>query len=145
MNFPEVYERYAREIIADLYPLYLSGDASPDTRRLVEAFVKEDPDFLPMLGETGRDSLGGLIPPALSPDHELKTLARVKRRLLGPIWMMQFAIIFSCFAFGRIVADTSLDVSPRNFIVTATIAVGFWVAFFVKLFRGRKAVLVRLL
>jgi hypothetical protein len=137
-------ENITREIIADLYPLYLSGDASPDTRQLVEAFLKEDPELVSRLGESGGNRLGAYVTPGLSPDHELKTLTRVKRRLLGPIWMMQLAIIFSCFAFGRIVADTSFDVSPRNFIVTATIAVCFWVAFIVKLFRGRKAALVRL-
>ena len=137
-------ENITREIITDLYPLYVTGDASPDTRRLVEAFVEEDPEFLRMLGEAGQDRLGAYAPPTLSPDHELKTLARVKRHLFGPIWAMQLAIIFSCFAFGRIVSDTSFDVSPRKFIATASIAVCFWVWFFVKLFRGRRAVLVRL-
>jgi hypothetical protein len=137
-------ENITREIITDLYPLYVSGDASPDTKRLVEAYVKEDAEFLPTLGEAGRDPLAAYAPPTLSSDHELKTLARVKRHLLGPIWALQLAIIFSCFAFGRIVSDTSFDVSPRKFIVTAVIAVCFWVWFFVKLFRGRRAVLVRL-
>jgi hypothetical protein len=137
-------ENITREIIADLYPLYLSGDASPDTRQLVEAFVKEDPEFLRVLGETRRDALGVYAPPKLAPDHELKTLALVKRRLLGPTWALFLAMMFSGFAFGRIVSDTSFDVSPRNFIVTAAIAGCFWVVFFVKLFRGRKAVLVRL-
>jgi hypothetical protein len=137
-------ENITREIIADLYPLYLSGDASPDTRRLVEAFVKEDPEFLQVLEESGRDSLKAYATPTLSPDHELKTLARLKRRISEPTWPLSLAMIFSGLAFGRIVSDTSFDVSPRNFIVTAAIAVCFWVWFFVKLFRGRKAVLVRL-
>lgn len=137
-------ENITREIIADLYPLYLSGDASPDTRRLVETFVKEDPEFVQVLGETGRDSLKAYSAPALSPDHELKTLARLKRRLSAPTGPLFLAMIFSGFAFGRIVSDTSFDVSPRKFIVTAVIALCFWVWFFVKLFRQRRAVLVRL-
>jgi hypothetical protein len=49
-------------------------------------------------------------------------------------------MLFSCFAFGRIVADTSWDVSPANFIATASIAVAFWVAFFVRLIWMRKQV-----
>jgi hypothetical protein len=137
-------ENITREIIADLYPLYVSGDASPDTRLLVQAFVKEDPEFLKTLSDEGWDALAACAPPSLSPDHELRTLARVKKRLLGPMGVMRFAIIFSCLAFGRIVSDTSFDVSPRKFIVTASIAVCFWVWFFVRLFRGRRAVLVRL-
>jgi hypothetical protein len=136
-------ENITPEIIADLYPLYASGDASADTCRLVEAYLKEDPEMLPTL-EIGRDPLAGQAAPSLPPDLELKTLGQIKRKLFGPMWLMCFAIMFSCFAFGRIVADTSFDVSPRRFIVTAVIALCFWVAFFVKLFRGRRAVLVRL-
>jgi len=137
-------ENITRNVIADLYPLYISGDASPDTRGLIEAFMKEDPEFLRMLGETGRHSLAAYTAPSLPPDHELKTLAKIKRRLAGPMWLLQLAMVSSGVAFGRIISDTSFDVSPRKFIVTAAIAVCFWVAFFVKLFRGRRAVLVRL-
>jgi hypothetical protein len=137
-------ENINRDIIADLYPLYVSGDASPHTRDLVEAYLREDPEFARALKETGRDPLAGFTPPSLPPDNELKTLDRIKRRLFGPIWLMQLAIASSCVAFGRIVADTSFDVSPRKFIVAAAVAVCFWVAFFVKLFKGRRAVLVRL-
>jgi hypothetical protein len=137
-------ENVTRDVIADLYPLYVSGDVSQDTRRLIEAFLSQDPEFARALRESGGDSLAAYAPPPLSPDHELKTLARLKRRLSGPYWLLQLAMIFSGLAFGRIVADTSWDVSPRNFIVTAIIAASFWVAFFVRLFRGRRTVLVRL-
>ena len=137
-------ENVTREIITDLYSLYASGEASPDTRRLVEAFLREDAEFARSLKETGPDLLAGSTPLSLPPDHELKTLARLKRRLSGPIWLLQLALITSCLAFGRIVSDTSFDVSPRKFIVMAVSAACFWVAFFVKLFHGRRAVLVRL-
>jgi ferric-dicitrate binding protein FerR (iron transport regulator) len=137
-------ENVTRDIIADLYPLYLSGDVSADSRKMVETFLSEDQEFARSLAETGRDSLAAYAQPSLPPDHELKTLAKVKRRLWGPMGLLQLAIFASCVAFGRIVSDTSFDVSPRKFIVTAVIAACFWVAFFVKLFRGRRAVLVRL-
>jgi hypothetical protein len=48
-------------------------------------------------------------------------------------------MLFSGFAFGRIISDTSWDVSPVNFIVIATIAVAFWIAFFTRLVWLRKA------
>jgi len=41
------------------------------------------------------------------------------------VWLLQFALVFTCIAFGRIVSDTSFDVSPRNFFVTATVAACF--------------------
>ena len=136
-------DNLTRVVIADMWPLYISGDVSQDTRRFVEDYLSRDPEFARELKQSG-DSLPACSPPSLPPDHELKTLARLKRRMTGPIWLMQLAIVFSCFAFGRIVSDTSFDVSPRNFIITASIAACFWVAFLVRLLRGRRTGLVRL-
>jgi len=62
--------------------------------------------------------------------------------LRGFPWLLQLAILFSASAFGRIVSDTSWDVSPRNFIITAGIAVCFWIAFFVTLWRMRARILI---
>jgi anti-sigma factor RsiW len=133
-----------REIIIDLWPVYASGEASEDTRALVDAFLAGDPELARSLKEGGDNPLASCAVPSLPPDHQLKTLDRLRRRLRGPIWLLQFAIMFSCFAFGRIVSDTSWDVSPRNFIVTSLIAAAFWVAFLLVLFRGRRSVLIRL-
>ena len=57
--------------------------------------------------------------------------------------LLQLAMIMSGLAFGRIISDTSFDVSPGKFIITAAIAVCLWIAFFVKLIRGRRDFLVR--
>lgn len=133
-----------REVISDLWPLYLSNDLSADSRRLIEEFLERDPELARELADVGNDALGAYKPPSLPPDHELKTLQRVKRRLWGYPILLQLAMVFSGLSFGRIVSDTSWDVSPRNFIITAAIAGAFWIAFFVTLFRGRRALLVRL-
>jgi anti-sigma factor RsiW len=133
-----------RDVITDLWPVYASGEASPDTRALVEDFFAGDPELARTLGEAGDDALASCAIPALPPDHQLKTLDRVRRRLRGPTWLMQLAITFSAIAFGRIVSDTSWDVSPRNFIIAVLIAAAFWIAFLVVLFRGRRSVLIRL-
>ena len=132
-----------RDVISDLWPLYLSDDLSADARRLVDDFLDGDPELARTLREAVPDPLRAVAPPRLPPDHELSTLQRVKRRLWGYTGLLQFAMTFSVLAFGRIVADTSWDVSPRNFIITAAIAVAFWVAFFITLYRGRYAILVR--
>jgi hypothetical protein len=34
-----------RDVVTDLLPLYFSGEASEDTRRVVEDFFRENPDF----------------------------------------------------------------------------------------------------
>ncbi len=97
-------ENITRDVIVDLWPLYVSGDASPDTRRLVETFLKQDAEFAAEL-KTERRTSSGLGPPSLPADHELETLDRLKRRLHGPVWLLYLAIMFSAFAFGRIVSE----------------------------------------
>jgi hypothetical protein len=137
-------ENVTRDVIADLWPLYVSGEGSQDTRRVIEAFLSEDPEFSRRLSQNAREPLPVHDVPSLTPDHELKTLALIKRRLAGPRWLLLLALVSSAIAFGRIVSDTSFDVSPRAFIATAVVAACFWVAFFVRLFRGRREILVRI-
>jgi anti-sigma factor RsiW len=127
-----------REVVSDLWPLYVSGDVSPATRSVVDEFLAADPEFAQGLRDAADDPLVAVVAPALPPDHELKTLELVKRRLWGYPLLLQLALVFSALAFGRIVSDTSWDVSPRNFFITSAIAAAFWIAFFVTLYRGRR-------
>jgi ferric-dicitrate binding protein FerR (iron transport regulator) len=131
-----------RQVISDLWPLYVAGEASADTRALVESFLAADPPFATALRESAGVGLGVAPAPALAPDHELKALARTRRRLKGYVWLLQLALLFTALSFGRIVSDTSWDVSPRNFIITAAIAAAFWIAFFVSLIRMRARILL---
>jgi anti-sigma factor RsiW len=137
-------ENVTRDVVSDLWPLYVSGEASADTRTLVEAFLREEPEFARELAQDAGMPLPSHDVPSLTPDHELRTLAQIKRRLTGPRWLLLLAMVFTMQAFGRIISDTSFDVSPRNFIATAVVAAVFWVAFLVRLFHGRREVLVRI-
>jgi hypothetical protein len=131
-----------RQVISDLWPLYVSGEASAETRALVEAFLTSDPSFAATLRQSVGGPPGLALPPTLTPDHELETLARVRRRLRGySLWLL-LAMIFTMLSFGRIVSDTSWDVSPRNFLILASMAMTCWIAFFVTLLRMRARILV---
>ena len=131
-----------RDVVSDLWPLYASGEASTDTRALVEAFLAGDPAFAATLRASSETTITASAGPALPPDHELMALDLTRRRLWGPGWLLRFALIFSCFSFARIVSDTSFDVSPKRFIITAAIAACFWTAFFVVLWRHRARILI---
>lgn len=68
-----------RDVMTDLLPLYFAGEASEDTRTLVEQFFKDDPEFA-RLARTNPDHLLPLDPPiALNKDHEMRTLERTRR------------------------------------------------------------------
>lgn len=68
-----------REVIVDLLPAYFSGEASAATRRLVEEFFRENPDF----EKSARSAAGPLdslkvSPPRLDPEKEKLALERAR-------------------------------------------------------------------
>lgn len=74
-----------RDVVSDLWPLYRDGDASQDSRKLVEAFLGADPGFSGVL-QAG-DRRERVMPPVrFSPDAERRLLdaarARARLRLL---------------------------------------------------------------
>jgi hypothetical protein len=68
-----------REVIIDLLPAYFSGEASAATRRLVEDFFRENPDF----EKSARSAASPLeslkaAPPGLDPEKEKLALERAR-------------------------------------------------------------------
>ena len=68
-----------REVIIDLLPAYFSGEASTATRRLVEEFFRENPDF----EKSARSAAGPLeslkvSPGMLNPEREKLALERAR-------------------------------------------------------------------
>jgi hypothetical protein len=127
--------KITRDVVNDLWPLYEAGEASADSRALVEEYLKGDAEFAEHLRRDESGKLLAAAPVKLEPDQETKALNQVRKAMLKKDWPLFFAIMFSCFAFGRIVSDTTWDVSPKNFIITAAIAGVFWVWFLVNLAR----------
>ena len=68
-----------RDVVSDLWPLCQSGDASPDSQALVEAYLVEDDAFATELKES--DMLSEAMPNIkLSPDAEIRLLEEVQKR-----------------------------------------------------------------
>ncbi len=60
-----------QEVIVDLLPVYLSGEASPATRSLVEEFLKQDAEFAQRVRRQWAESFAKLAPSAPPPEVEL--------------------------------------------------------------------------
>ena len=129
-----------RPVIIDLWAVYASGEASVETRALIEEFLHGDPELAQQLR---REPVLPAVTASLAPDHEARALASTRRRLRGLPGLLFFAMMLSMMAFGRIIADTSWDVSPRNFVVVASMAAAGWTAYFVSLWRIRARILIK--
>ena len=131
-----------REVIVDLLPAYFSGEASAATRRLVEDFFRENPDF----EKSARSAAGPLeslkaLPPdwALELDPEKEKLALERARMVTETRSSFFwlAVLNTLMLFlfriqnGKviwIVWSGSLQAGAGRIILA--MAVFFWLFFF---------------
>jgi hypothetical protein len=86
--------KVTREVILDLLPLYLAGEASPATRALVEEYMRQDPELAERVRLQSADQFALAAPSALPPDLELRSLRRTRRLLSWQRWLFGFGIFF---------------------------------------------------
>jgi hypothetical protein len=96
----ELILNITREVFLDLLPVYLSGEASPATRALVEEYMKQDPELAQRIRLQWSENFAKVAPSALPPDLELRSLRRM-RKLIG--WQR------SLFGFGIFFTAPSLS------------------------------------
>lgn len=90
-----------RDVILDLLPLYVAGEASPATRELIEEYLKGDPELARRVGETRAGAISGL--PATTgprPEIEMESLRRTRRVLAWQRWLLGLGIglVALCFS-----------------------------------------------
>ena len=117
-----------RDIIGDLLPAYLSGEASADTRALIEETAARDPDIARLVASAKDERTDTMfthtvsLPPNLERDVVTRTRAVLRRRS----WTLALALFFTgvplVFAFhGGVVTFFMLRDEPgsRLFWVSA--------------------------
>ncbi len=79
-----------RDVVTDLMPLYLAGEASTDSKKLVEDFLAADPEFAVTVKRSAMLRLEPLPgPPAAT---EMRALLRTRRLLKRRSWYLGLAI-----------------------------------------------------
>lgn len=128
-----------REVILDLLPVYVSGEASPATRALVEEYLKQDAELAQRVRLLLADNFAKAVPPALPPELELRSLRRT-RSLLGWLrWLLGLAILFSVLSLSN---ESSFENGhfkefhfvlhnyPVAFWMCVVLGVACWIAYF---------------
>ena len=128
-----------REVILDLLPVYLAGEASPATRALVEEYLKQDAELAQSIRLQYADNFAGAVPSALPPDLELRSLRRTRRLLGLQRWLFGFGIFFvaislsnqSSFEGGHLKQfHFLLRDYPVEFGICVVLGVACWIAYF---------------
>jgi hypothetical protein len=101
-----------REVVTDLLPVYFSGEASSDTKLLVEEYFRDNPDFEQMARTAGTplETLRTARPVAASSEKEKRDLESARCGLDRRKWMFGLSLfltlspLFFYFTHGHLVS-----------------------------------------
>lgn len=86
-----------RNVILDLMPLYLEGEASPDTQALVEHYLDTDPELAEMAKQAAAMDQPNHIPLPISKENQMEAYKQAQKLILQRtiIWgsVVAFAIL----------------------------------------------------
>ena len=121
-----------KDVINDLYPLYVEQECSADTRALVEEYLQRNPTHAEELRQVLRAPLPGAVPPARDLE-EVQSLREARRRVRRRSWLMGLAIFFSLapFSFLHTGGKTYwlLLESPVAALIYGALGVACWIGF----------------
>ncbi len=109
-----------RDVIIDLLPAYQSGEASADTRALIDEMAARDPDIARLVASARNERTDVMpqnipLPPNLERDIVSRTRAVLRRRS----WTLALAIVFTvlplAFAFDNdVITFLMMRDEPRS-------------------------------
>jgi|ERR1700675_4102507 hypothetical protein len=91
----------SREVILDLLPVYLAGEASPATRALVDEYLQQDSELANHVRTLSVDSLATIAQAPLSSDIEVRSLRRARALIGWQKWLFGLGITFTALSFSN--------------------------------------------
>jgi predicted anti-sigma-YlaC factor YlaD len=128
-----------REVILDLLPVYLVGEASEATRALVEEYMKQDPELAQRIRRQWSENFAKVAPSALPPDLELRSLRRTRSLLGWQRWLFGFGISFTLLSLSNEFSFEGWHLKefhfllrdyPLEFGACLTLGLACWIAYF---------------
>ena len=123
-----------REIVKDLLPLYVSGEASGDTRALVESFLEGDPELRRLAEALKADESAPTRVAPVAPGGGRAALERTKGLLRRRTWLLAFALFFSGLPLSFVAGEDGLRfllLRDAPALASSSLAVGaaLWIAY----------------
>jgi anti-sigma factor RsiW len=84
-----------RDVMLDLMPLYMAGEASADTRALVEEYLKTDPQLANIAEQRAAMDLPNNIPVPETEEGQVKSYRMAKR-----LWLLGSVVLAVVVAAG---------------------------------------------
>jgi len=123
-----------KDVVRDLLPIYLAGEASDDTKAVVEEFLAHDPELREQAAAQSANPLAQLSHTEGLESLELATLDRTRRLLNRKTWLFAFSLLFSLVPMsfevkgGKIVHLLARD-EPVAAIAWLVVALVGWAAY----------------
>ena len=129
-----------RQVVTDLLPIYLSGEASGDTKALVEDYFRQDPDFESIARSAASPlaTLQAAAPIAASPERKKRDLESVFLGLRRRKWLFAVSLFLTLsplsfeFTHGHIVSFM-LRQAPWHAAFDWSLAAVLWFLYFARL------------
>jgi anti-sigma factor RsiW len=131
-----------RQIVKDLLPLYVSGEASPDSRALVESFLREDPELARLADTLREEELAPVRQSPVAPGAGREALSRTKELLGRRTRLLAFALLFTGLPLSFVFDESGfrfllLRDAPALASASFAVAGALWIAYAVTLRRLR--------
>src|SRR5689334_4745623 len=98
----------SRNVILDLLPVYLAGEASEDTRRLIEEYLQSDKELAEMVAESNKTPFPDNIKVPISKETEMASLRKTQAMIHRTILFTAAVILFVCISLMVVTAGLVL-------------------------------------
>jgi type IV secretory pathway VirB2 component (pilin) len=124
-------EKIPQHVILDLLPLYLADEVSDETRRLIEQYLKTDPQLATLAEQAMRATPLQEIPAPINKESEMEALKKVRKLMFQHNVFLALAVILTIMVGISYIFlwDEPWGAAARY--VFGGLACIFWVAFFV--------------
>ena len=121
-----------KEVINDLYPLYVEKECGADTRTLVEEYLQRNPQHAEELRRVMSAPFPGAVPPAKNLE-EVQSLREARRRVRRRSWLLGFSLFLSLTPLSVLHTGGKtywlfLE-SPVTALIDGALAVVCWIAY----------------